>query len=233
MQPLRRHKNNLRTQGWPCAREPGAHHCLQLVALLFRQHNLRGNSHVQISIACNTRSSGQGYLSLSRMKRYTSPPPHGHDWNESFYVTKDHVQFTCGGQTMMCLADTFVHVPDGRPCHASSYGSGDEMLAVRSVGNKAVQVFLALDRETSHGSSGRQMFQKWFEWPVSTASSLISDTARESIPCCRPGKKRARCRPGAYSCNCGSRSGSRRLCPGCAGPRPRRTFRPSWRWCGK
>ena len=34
------------------------------------------------------------------------PPPHSHDWDESFYVTKGQIAFECGGETAMCAAGT-------------------------------------------------------------------------------------------------------------------------------
>lgn len=79
------------------------------------------------------------------------PPPHSHPWDESFYVTKGQVQFTCSGQTTMCTAGTLVYVPAGT-VHAFSYGpGGGEMLEVTGTGSKAIQMFTALDREIPPG----------------------------------------------------------------------------------
>ena len=75
------------------------------------------------------------------------PPPHSHDWDESFYVTKGQIQFTCGSETTMCTAGTLVHVPAGT-VHAFTYGpGGGEMLEVTGRGSKAVRMFTALNRE--------------------------------------------------------------------------------------
>lgn len=80
------------------------------------------------------------------------PPPHSHDWDESFYVTQGQIQFTCAGQTTMCFAGTFVHVPAGT-VHAFSYGpGGGEMLEITAAGSKAIQMFSALDRELPPGA---------------------------------------------------------------------------------
>src|SRR5512147_2411945 len=51
----------------------------------------------------------------------SGPPPHSHDWDESFYVTRGQVEFTCAGETTMCVSGTFVYVPAG-VVHAFSYG---------------------------------------------------------------------------------------------------------------
>lgn len=77
----------------------------------------------------------------------TGPPPHSHDWDESFYVTKGQISFQCGGETAMCTAGTFVHVPAGT-VHAFGYGpGGGEMLEITGKGSRAVSMFTALDRE--------------------------------------------------------------------------------------
>ena len=81
----------------------------------------------------------------------TGPPPHSHDWDESFYVTQGQVQFTCAGRSTMCVAGTFVHVPAG-VVHAFNYGpGGGEMLEITGTGSKAIQMFTALDREIPPG----------------------------------------------------------------------------------
>jgi quercetin dioxygenase-like cupin family protein len=80
------------------------------------------------------------------------PPAHSHDWDESFYVLKGQVQFTCDGQTTTCSSGTFVHLPGGT-VHAFSYGpGGGEMLEITGVGSNAIQMFAALDREIPPGA---------------------------------------------------------------------------------
>lgn len=79
------------------------------------------------------------------------PPPHSHDWDESFYVIKGQIEFTCGGETAMCTAGTLVHVPAGT-IHAFSYGpGGGEMLEITGKQSNAVPMFTALDREIPPG----------------------------------------------------------------------------------
>ena len=83
----------------------------------------------------------------------TGPPPHSHDWDESFYVTKGHVEFTCTSETVMCAAGTLVDVPAGT-VHAFSYGlGGGEMLEITGRRRNAVSMFAALDREIPSGSA--------------------------------------------------------------------------------
>ena len=79
------------------------------------------------------------------------PPPHSHDWDESFYVTKGQVVFTCAGETSTCTAGTLVHVPAGT-VHAFRFGpGGGEMLEITGKRSNAVSLFTALDREIPPG----------------------------------------------------------------------------------
>jgi quercetin dioxygenase-like cupin family protein len=81
----------------------------------------------------------------------TGPPPHSHDWDESFYVTKGQIEFTCGADMAMCGAGTLVHVPAGT-VHAFRYGpGGGEMLEITGRRSNAVSMFAALDREIPPG----------------------------------------------------------------------------------
>ena len=81
----------------------------------------------------------------------TGPPPHSHDWDESFYVTKGEIEFTCAGESSTCGAGTLVHVPAGT-VHAFQYGKGGgEMLEITGRRSNAVRMFTALDREIPPG----------------------------------------------------------------------------------
>lgn len=79
------------------------------------------------------------------------PPPHRHDWDETFYVTKGQVIFSCGGSVTTCEAGTLVHVPGGT-VHAFAYGpGGGEMLEMTGQGSNAVQMFTALSQQIPPG----------------------------------------------------------------------------------
>lgn len=79
------------------------------------------------------------------------PPSHSHDWDESFYITKGQVEFTCAGEIAVCSAGTLVHVPAGT-VHAFQFGpGGGEMLEITGKRSNAVPMFTALDREIPPG----------------------------------------------------------------------------------
>lgn len=106
---------------------------------------------VKVTVLVSDAVSKAQQITLQSGDEGAGPPPHSHDWDESFYVTKGQVQFTCSGQTTTCLAGTLVHVPAGT-VHAFSFGpGGGEMLEVTGTGSKAIQMFTALDREIPPG----------------------------------------------------------------------------------
>lgn len=104
-----------------------------------------------VTVLVSDTDSKDQQITLQSGDEGTGPPPHSHDWDESFFVTRGQVQFTSDSQTTMCMAGTLVFVPAGT-VHAFSYGpGGGEMLEVTGRGSKAVQMFSALDREIPPG----------------------------------------------------------------------------------
>ncbi|KAA3654847.1 MAG: cupin domain-containing protein [Proteobacteria bacterium] len=90
-------------------------------------------------------------ITLQRGEEGTGPPPHHHDWDEAFYVTRGQVNFAFGGTLTNCPAGTLVHVPAGT-VHAFSYGpGGGEMLEMTGPRSQAVTMFAALDKLATAG----------------------------------------------------------------------------------
>ena len=74
------------------------------------------------------------------------PPPHSHNGDESFFITKGEVLFSCGGHTSSCNAGTLVHVPAGT-VHAVSFGpGGGEILEITGRGSNAIRMFTAMSQ---------------------------------------------------------------------------------------
>jgi quercetin dioxygenase-like cupin family protein len=104
-----------------------------------------------VAVLVSAEESRSHQVTIQSGDEGTGPPPHSHDWDESFYVTGGQVQFTCAGQTSMCVAGTFVHIPAGT-VHAFSYGpGGGEMLEITGGQSRAIQMFTAMDREIPPG----------------------------------------------------------------------------------
>ena len=106
---------------------------------------------VKVTVLVSDKDSQAQQITLQSGDEGAGPPPHSHHWDESFYVTRGQVRFTCNGETTTCLAGTLVHVPAGT-IHAFSFGpGGGEMVEMTGAGSKAVQMFTALDREVTPG----------------------------------------------------------------------------------
>jgi quercetin dioxygenase-like cupin family protein len=79
------------------------------------------------------------------------PPPHSHDWDESFYIVAGKVEFTCAGKTTVCPPGTLVHVP-ANIVHSFRYlTNGCDVLELTGQGGQATQMFTAVDHEIPPG----------------------------------------------------------------------------------
>jgi len=79
------------------------------------------------------------------------PPPHRHDWDESFYVLEGNVEFTYGEAVRLCGPGAFVHLPAGT-VHGFRYGKGGgRLLEVAGSGSGASSMFRAVDAEIRPG----------------------------------------------------------------------------------
>jgi quercetin dioxygenase-like cupin family protein len=103
-------------------------------------------------IVLASNAATQAYeITLQQGDEGTGPPPHSHNWDESFYVLKGKIEFTCAGQTVMCMPGTLVHVPAGT-VHGFRYGAGGgEMLELTGQGGHATQLFTAVSQKIPPG----------------------------------------------------------------------------------
>lgn len=105
----------------------------------------------KVTVLVSGDNSQDQRITLQTGSEGTGPPPHSHGWDESFYVSKGLIQFTCAGETSMCVAGTLVHVPAGT-VHSFSYGpGGGEMIEITGRGSNAIEMFTALARELPPG----------------------------------------------------------------------------------
>ena len=101
-------------------------------------------------LASNAATQSYG-ITLQQGDEGTGPPLHSHNWDESFYVLKGQVEFSCGGKTELCMPGTLVHVPGGT-IHGFRFGAGGgEMLELTGQGGTATQMFTAIDKEITPG----------------------------------------------------------------------------------
>ncbi|MNT28768.1 Cupin domain protein [compost metagenome] len=100
-----------------------------------------------------SKTATQGYeVFLQQGEEGSGPPPHSHDWDESFFITKGTVEIGYGDQAITAAAGTFVHVPAGT-VHYFRFGfGGGEMISVTSHGGNASHLFTRLDEEIPPGA---------------------------------------------------------------------------------
>ena len=105
----------------------------------------------RVTVIVSGDQSNDQRITVQSGSEGSGPPPHSHDWDESFYVSDGQVQFTCAGETTMCGRGTFVHVPAGT-VHAFSYGpGGGELVEITGRRSRAIEMFSALDRDMPPG----------------------------------------------------------------------------------
>jgi len=100
-----------------------------------------------------SNAATQGYeIFLQQGDEGTGPPPHFHDWDESFYVVKGNVEISYGDKTVVCAPGTLVHLP-ANTVHCFRFGAGGgEMISVTSKGGLASQLFTNIDKEIPPGA---------------------------------------------------------------------------------
>ena len=80
----------------------------------------------------------------------SGPPPHFHDWDESFYVVKGEIAFGIGAEELVAGPGTLVHLPAGTT-HWFRFGAGGgEMISMTSR-EGASHLFANIDREVPPG----------------------------------------------------------------------------------
>ena len=98
------------------------------------------------------KSATQGYeIFRQQGDEGTGPPPHSHDWDESFYVVSGTVDISYRDQTVTAGPGTLVHLPAGT-VHSFRFGAGGgEMISVTGQGGLASQLFTDIDKEIPPG----------------------------------------------------------------------------------
>ena len=82
----------------------------------------------------------------------SGPPPHQHDWDESFFVLEGQIDFGIGDEQMTADPGTLVHLPAGTT-HWFRFGAdGGRMLSMTGEGSRAAQFFTEVDEAVPDGS---------------------------------------------------------------------------------
>jgi quercetin dioxygenase-like cupin family protein len=105
----------------------------------------------KVTVLASNAATQSYEITLQQGDEGTGPPLHSHNWDESFYVLKGHVEFSWADKTVMCSPGTLVHVP-AETMHGFRYASGGgEMLELTGQGGFATQMFTAISKEIPPG----------------------------------------------------------------------------------
>jgi len=94
----------------------------------------------------------EGYeIFLQEGQEGTGPPPHQHDWDESFFVIEGVIDFGIGDEKMTAQPGTLVHLPAGT-IHWFRFGNGGgRMVSMTGEGSDAAAFFTDGDTEMPDG----------------------------------------------------------------------------------
>lgn len=106
---------------------------------------------VEVTVLASNSATQSYEITLQKGGEGIGPPPHSHGWDESFFIIKGSVEFSCAGKTSLCMPGTLVHIPAGTVHSFHFAGEGGEMLEFTGQGGSASQMFVAMDQEIAPG----------------------------------------------------------------------------------
>ena len=106
---------------------------------------------IKVTVLASNKATQAYEITRQQGEKGVGPPPHSHNWDESFYIVAGEVEFTCDGKSVVCPPGTLVHVPAGT-VHSFRYlADGCDVLEFTGQGGVATQMFTAVDREIPAG----------------------------------------------------------------------------------
>jgi quercetin dioxygenase-like cupin family protein len=106
---------------------------------------------IQVTVLASNAATQAYEITRQQGEQGMGPPPHSHNWDESFYVVAGDVEFTCAGRTVVCPPGTLVHVPAGT-VHSFRYlADGCDVLEFTGQGGNATRMFAHVSREVPPG----------------------------------------------------------------------------------
>lgn len=103
----------------------------------------------RITVLADTTRTGGLELFRQQGNAGQGPPPHAHDWNETFYIVSGEIEFGVGAETRRLGPGALVHVP-ANVSHWFRFATEGEMISVTSAAG-ASQLFTAIDAATTPG----------------------------------------------------------------------------------
>lgn len=105
----------------------------------------------KIIVLASKEATGGYEIFLQEGPEGSGPPPHNHDWDESFFIVKGKVEVTCAGKTVSAAPGTLVHVPAGTVHSFRFAPGGGQMISMTSHNGRASKLFADIDKEIPPG----------------------------------------------------------------------------------
>jgi quercetin dioxygenase-like cupin family protein len=106
---------------------------------------------VQITpLAQNTATLGYE-ITLQAGDEHVGPPPHRHDWDETFYVLEGAVEINVEGEVTRCEKGALAHLPAGTVHGYRFCEGGGRMLEITGQGGQAIRMFSDLSQRIPPG----------------------------------------------------------------------------------
>lgn len=98
------------------------------------------------------KNTTHGYeIFLQQGPEGSGPPPHSHDWDESFYVIKGNIEFGFDTEQQVAKPGTLVHIPAGTVHWFRFTETGGQMLSITGRKSNASGFFTDLAKEIPSG----------------------------------------------------------------------------------
>ena len=106
---------------------------------------------VKVTVLASNAAT-QGYeITMQAGDEGSGPPPHSHNWDESFYVVMGRIEYSHGDETVMAEPGTLVHLPAGT-VHSFRFGAGGgAMIEISGPGGFASEMFTDIDKQIPPG----------------------------------------------------------------------------------
>ncbi len=113
----------------------------------------------RITVLASKNTTHSYEIFLQEGPEGSGPPPHAHDWDESFYVISGDIKFGLNEEQMTAKPGTLVHLPAGTVHWFRFKEGGGQMISITGQGSDASQFFTDLDAETPSGSPDIEKLQ--------------------------------------------------------------------------
>ena len=105
----------------------------------------------EITILSSNSETSDYELFIQEGPEGSGPPPHSHDWDESFYVLEGSIEFGYNDEKLIARQGTLVHLPAGNIHWFRFAAGGGKMLSITGQKSNASNLFTALAKEIPSG----------------------------------------------------------------------------------